>query len=57
VIVCGVFRKLMHIIFRNDEPSNATSQAQDKLRKHQDCGFINILEVDGNFRREPTQVA
>ena len=53
-----VFRELMDISFRKGEPSNATSQAHDKLRKHKDCGFINILEarkVNGNFRGEPTQ--
>ena len=38
--------KLMHITFRHDEPSDATIQAQDKLREHKDRqGCIDILET------------
>jgi len=53
------FRKQTQFIPGNDKLSDATSHAQQKLRKHKDGGPVNVSrpgKVNGDFRTEPVQV-
>ena len=53
------FRKQTQVSVENNELSDTTSHANQKLRKHEDCRPIYVIqprEVDGNFRAEPVEV-